>query len=127
MSEDWYQDVLDFHTVMEHCIGEGPSIPPREVRFLRRRLIEEEVKETLDALDAMDLVEIVDGIADSIVVLLGTAIAYGVDLRPVWEEVHQTNMDKYGGGKDSYGKSLKPEGWKPPDILSILQSQGYEV
>jgi len=127
MSADWYQDITDFHRVMGHCIGEKPSLPPLGIWLLRCRLIEEEVRETLNALDNNDLVGIADGIADSIVVLLGTAISYGIDLRPIWDEVHRTNMAKLGGGKDDYGKSLKPEGWQPPCIKAILVEQGADL
>ncbi len=127
MSKDWYQDIIDFHKVMGHCLGERPSLPPLKVYKLRRRLIDEEVKETLDAMFQDDLVGIADGIADSIVVLLGTAVSYGIDIRPVWDEVHKTNMAKLGGGKDSQGKSLKPEGWVPPNVKSILTEQGAEL
>ena len=127
MSKDWYQDIIDFHKVMGHYIGEKPSLPPDAVRSLRRRLIKEEVQETLNAIFSDDLVELADGIADSIVVLLGTAVSYGIDLRPVWDEVHKTNMAKLGGGTDSFGKSLKPKGWKSPDVKSILIGQGAEL
>lgn len=127
MSKDWYQDIIDFHRAADHHIGGRPSIPPANVCQLRRRLVVEEVVETLDALVQDDLIELADGIADSIVVLLGTAVSYGIDIRPVWDEVHKSNMAKLGGGKDTYGKSLKPEGWKPPDVKSILIKQGAEL
>jgi len=124
MSKDWYQDIIDFHRVFEHYIGSRPSIPPEPTQILRIRLIKEEVRETIDALKDGDLTEIADGIADSIVVLLGTAISYGIDIRPIWDEVHRTNMAKIGGGKDTGGKSIKPEGWQPPDITRLLREQG---
>lgn len=125
--QDWYQDIVDFHVVMGHYIGEVPSLPSDSVQLLRRRLIKEEVIETLEALTSKDLVGIADGIADSIVVLLGTAVSYGIDIRPIWDEVHKTNMAKQGGGEDEYGKSLKPVGWKAPDIKSLLTEQGAEL
>jgi len=123
MSKDWYEDILDFHKVMGHYISSKPSIPPAGVWLLRCRLIEEEVKETVEALNNADLIGIADGIADSIVVLLGTAISYGIDIRPIWDEVHRTNMAKLGGKKDEYGKSLKPSGWQPPRIRELLDTQ----
>ncbi|NIQ95452.1 MAG: nucleoside triphosphate pyrophosphohydrolase family protein, partial [Desulfuromonadales bacterium] len=42
-----------------------------------------------------------DALADLIYVAIGAAITYGIDLRPVWEEVHRTNMAKMGGGRRS--------------------------
>lgn len=123
MSKDWYQDVADLCKALEHYIGKRPSLPSSEVVRLRYNLIEEEMRETLWAIEEGNLVEIADGIADSIVVLLSTAISYGIDIRPVWDEVYQTNMAKIGGPKRADGKSLKPEGWQPPRIKEILEDQ----
>lgn len=127
MSNDWYQDIADFHKATEHYISSRPSSPPNEVCHLRHSLIDEEMGETLKAIENDDLVELADGIADSIVVLLGTAISYGIDIRPVWDEVHATNMTKVGGLKREDGKSLKPDGWTPPKIKEILDAQCYNI
>ena len=126
MSRDWYQDIIDFHKACKHHIGEKPTFPLNEVCKLRHTLISEEVKETLEALAKDDLVGVADGIADSIVVLLGTAVSYGIDIRPIWDEVHRTNMAKAGGKKRADGKSLKPEGWQPPKVEELLIKQGME-
>ena len=123
MNTDWYEDVLDFHRTMGSPIGEKPHIPPRDIKKLRTDLIGEEVGEALDALWSGDLEKLADGLADSIVVLLGTAIACGIDLRPIWDEVHKTNMAKEGGPKAENGKQLKPEGWQPPKIKELLEKQ----
>lgn len=124
---DWYQDIVDFHEqVMEDNFPKYPHVIPKEqkhLRELRRELIKEEVQETIDAIWRDDLVEIAGGIADSIVVLLGTAVTYGIDMRPIWNEVHRTNMLKKGGKLREDGKRLKPEGWKPPEIKRIIESQ----
>jgi predicted HAD superfamily Cof-like phosphohydrolase len=124
MSKDWYQDIVDFHKALDHLVNTYPCYPPTDVIALRERLIKEEVNdELLPAIQNGNLVKIADGIADAIVVLLGTAISYGIDLRPIWDEVHRSNMAKVGGGKDEGGKSLKPRGWMPPDILGLLIKQ----
>lgn len=124
MSEDWQYDILDFHKVCGHCISEKPGIPTRKVKQLRYSLVKEEMQETLNAILEDNLVGIADGVADSIVVLLGTAISYGIDMQPIWDEVHKSNMAKVGGEKRSDGKQLKPEGWSPPDVEGILRKQG---
>lgn len=123
MSKDWYQDIVDFHKAANHYIGNKPHTIPLEVEVLRKRLIQEEINETISAMTINDLEKIADGIADSIVVLLGTAVSYGIDMRPIWDEVHRTNMAKIGGGKDAGGKSLKPKGWRPPNIAKLLNIQ----
>lgn len=88
--------------------------------------MDEELDETLQAMCRDDLPAIADGLADLIYVALGTAIAYGIDLRPVWSAVHAANMAKIGGPTREDGKVLKPEGWQPPDIKGILERQGTE-
>jgi predicted HAD superfamily Cof-like phosphohydrolase len=123
MSRDWYQDILDFHREAKHHIEPFPRIPPDTVQRLRRKLIREEVGELLDGIDDNDLAKIADGGADSVVVILGTMVSYGIDLRPIWDEVHKTNMKKLGGGRRADGKSLKPKGWQPPKVEELLNEQ----
>ena len=124
MSKDWYQDIVDFHEqVMKDNFSKKPYIPSVELKELRGVLIIEEIGETLTAIDEEDLIELADGIADSIVVLLGTAVTYGIDLRPIWDEVHKTNMLKKDGELRKDGKLLKPEGWKPPEIERLIKGQ----
>jgi len=120
---DWYEDILEFHKVFKHHIEKKPTLPLTEVWKLRYNLIKEEMEETLESIERADLVELADGIGDSIVVLLGTAVSYGIDMRPIWKLIHSSNMAKLGGGKRADGKSLKPEGWNPPDIKSEIRRQ----
>jgi len=124
MSKDWYQDIVDFHKeVMLDNFTTHPHLPDQRLKNLRARLIEEEVGETLRAMTEGNLVGIADGIADSIVVLLGTAVTYGIDMRPIWNAVHETNMAKKGGSIRPDGKKLKPEGWTHPDIERLIKEQ----
>jgi predicted HAD superfamily Cof-like phosphohydrolase len=53
-------------------------------------------------------------------VLYGTAVSFGIDVRPVFAEVHRSNMAKVGGGKRADGKVTKPAGWKPPRVTELL-------
>lgn len=122
-AQDWYQDIIDFHFVSDHLIAPSPCVAPEHIRALRSKLIREETNELLDGLDEGDLVKTADGAADSIVVILGTCVSYGIDLRPIWAEVHRTNMAKAGGGKRADGKSLKPNGWQPPRVKELLDAQ----
>ena len=124
MSTDWYQDISNFHKeVMQDEFPAYPHTPDPHYRNLRVRLIEEEIGETISALMESDLVGIADGITDSIVVLLGTAITYGIDLRPVWDLVHSANMAKKGGPVREDGKMMKKEDWQHPDINGELVRQ----
>ncbi|WP_406698535.1 hypothetical protein V5E97_06600 [Singulisphaera sp. Ch08] len=124
MSRDWCQDLTEFHAAMcPEQIGDHPLFPSSDVIDLRIRLMDEELSETITAIDDKNLVEVADGLADLIYVAIGTAVAFGIDLRPVWDEVHGSNMAKAGGEKREDGKRLKPPGWTPPDIALILNQQ----
>lgn len=117
----WFTDVLDFHRKFGQTIGRDYRVfPGPELIAFRLKLIKEELKELELALEAHDFLEVVDAICDLAYVTVGTAIAFGVDLRPVWKEVQATNMAKDGGGLRGDGKILKPAGWRPPDIARAL-------
>jgi len=124
MSRDWYQDIQDLVRLFDQYEGKRPHNPPDDVINFRMCLIREEIQETLDAMLEHDLPKVADGIVDSIVVLLGAAVAYGMDVRPIWNEVFKANMLKVSGPIREDGKRLKPSGWKPPDIKKILSEQG---
>lgn len=115
--------VSDFHKKFGRPVETVPKIRNAQLRI---RLIEEECKETLDAIRENDLVEAVDGLCDLIYVCMGAALEFGVDLEPLYAEVHETNMLKDGGPTRGDGKIMKPQGWKPPQILKLLKAQGYK-
>ncbi len=120
---NWQGDVLKFHKKFGCHIEETPTIPDEKTQELRKSLIKEEVSETIKAIDEKNLELIADGIVDTIVVLLGTAVSYGIDIEPIWDEVHKTNMAKSGGGTREDGKILKPKNWQPPNIARLLEEQ----
>ena len=114
------RQLMDFHRAMNQPIGTNPEMRTPE---LRASLIEEEAKETVEAIRSGDFVEAIDGMCDLLYVVFGTAVAFGIDLEPFFEEVHRTNMLKTTGAIREDGKRLKPEGWKPPDIEKLLNDQ----
>jgi predicted HAD superfamily Cof-like phosphohydrolase len=101
-----------------------PKVPTNERVALRRRLIEEEYEELIEALDEGDLAHIAKEAADVIVVVLGAMAEYGIPFDEVWKAVHASNMAKVGeDGKVARredGKVLKPDGWEPPNIEKII-------
>jgi predicted HAD superfamily Cof-like phosphohydrolase len=50
--------------------------------------------------------------------------AWGINLRPLWKEVHRSNMEKVPSGSINV-KTIKPPGWKRPNLRPILIEQ-YE-
>jgi len=123
MSEDWYADVLEFNRKFKAHVGTTPAMPPLHVSTLRLRLVLEEVNELGQALQRWDISEVADACADLIYVTLGAAQACGIDLRPIWDAVHISNMAKTGGGEREDGKILKPPGWQRPDFKGLLAKQ----
>jgi predicted HAD superfamily Cof-like phosphohydrolase len=122
--ESWFLDVLDFHRKFGATVGTTPAVPDEQTVVLRHKLIAEEIKELTGAMALNDLPGIADGCVDAIYVILGTAISYGVDLRPVWNAVQIANLSKIGGVIREDGKKLKPDGFIPPDVAGILEKQG---
>lgn len=121
---EMFDDVHEFHTKFGHPTPPAPTMEGVRID-LRKKLTQEEcVDELHKALDEGDLPGIADAVCDGIYVLLGTAIECGIDIRPVWDEVQRANMAKTGGATRSDGKTLKPEGWTPPQIERVLQEQG---
>lgn len=128
-------DVMDFHFATTTPIGARPSWPSDERVDLRVSLIVEEVtKELLPAIARRDLVETADAIVDSIYVLIGAALEFGIPTAKVWQAVQDANMAKAIRQPDGTfkvvrradNKILKPEGWQPPDVEAILIDHGWD-
>lgn len=120
-------DVADFHKLTGLPILNKPTIPAADRVELRWNLVNEEVNNELKpAIDADDLVGIGDAIVDSIYVLIGMALEYGLPLPMLWQAVQNANMSKADPvtgeiKRREDGKILKPEGWKPPDVAGIIE------
>ncbi len=85
-------------------------------------LIEEEFKELTEAINNNDQVETLDALVDILVVTIGAINSMGADGEGAWNEVMRTNfakIDEETGKvrKREDGKVLKPDGWRPPNLL----------
>ena len=117
------QMVLKFHKEFDIHIAETPSIPDEKTQALRVRLIQEEFDELKEAFKKNDLPHIAKELADLLYVVYGTAISYGIDMEPVFQEVQRSNMSKVGGYKREDGKWVKPATYSPANIAPILALQ----
>jgi predicted HAD superfamily Cof-like phosphohydrolase len=115
--------VEEFHQKFELRVEPTPSIPDDATRRLRIRLIQEEFDEVKEALERQDLNGIAKELADLLYVVYGTAVSYGIDMDPVFREVHRSNLSKVGGYKRGDGKWVKPPTYSPAQIGPILTSQ----
>lgn len=115
--------VAEFHRKFDIAVGDRPSIPAEATRQLRVRLIQEEFAELQEAMTAQDLPGVAKELADLLYVVYGTAVSYGVDMDPVFREVHRSNLSKVGGYKREDGKWVKPPTYSPADVEPLLAVQ----
>lgn len=151
MSNDWTDAVADFMLRFRQELPMKPAFPKQETMDLRVRLTAEEFCEFLrDAgytyelqvyhadvpgevfesyggpdLSGRSLPKTADACIDSLYVIIGNLLAMGIDPRPLFDAVHGANMAKVGGPVVN-GKTMKPDGWAPPDIEGELRKQGWE-
>jgi predicted HAD superfamily Cof-like phosphohydrolase len=118
------QMVAEFHRTFDIARESRPTIPDQATRLLRIRLIREEFDELREALDQRDPVAVAKELADLLYVVYGTAVSCGIDMEPVFREVHRSNMSKVGGHKREDGKWVKPATYSPARIEPILVAQG---
>ena len=93
---------------------------------LYERLVQEETQEFWDGIEHDDDIETLDGICDSIVVLVGYAYSKGWDIMGAFDEVVRSNaskIDKKSGKllKREDGKILKPETYSPPNLTPFIK------
>ncbi len=161
--------VKEFHEAFGVPVHDCPQVTiAKERALLRAKLIYEEADETiralnciiigdkigghslsqLKALDEFKLAEIADGLADLIYVINGAALEFGIDLEPVLNEVHRSNLSKQWTTeeveagipdgwsaveidgmfplwcvKDETGKVRKPKSYSPANIAAVLEKQ----
>lgn len=119
-----YKDVKDFQTAVGQHVGTKPEFPDMHERNLRMKLMSEEFNEYMEGEQKDDIENVAKELADIIYIVCGTAASYGIPLDTVFDEVHKSNMAKLGPDgrpkRREDGKILKPDGWTPPDIKSIL-------
>lgn len=115
--------VKEFHRVFDILIQRTPGVIDERTRVLRERLIHEEFEELKEAMGAQDLTAIAKELADLLYVVYGTAVSYGIDMEPVFREVHRSNMSKVGGHKREDGKWVKPATYSPARIEPIVAAQ----
>lgn len=91
-----------------------------DVRALRGELMTEELAEVLRAMAIGDERELLDGLADLLYVVVGTAVAFDLPLVEAFWEVHRSNMTKGSAAADHQGDRGKGLAFSPPDLARIL-------
>jgi predicted HAD superfamily Cof-like phosphohydrolase len=113
----------DVKTFMEACDQNANDFGAQANLYMA--LVMEEYKELILAFGNRDMVEIADACADLKWVIEGLEHTLQIPQQEVWNEVARSNLAKISETgkvlKREDGKVLKPEGWTPPDIKSILK------
>lgn len=119
--------VESFHRLFDIVVNTTPTTVGEDTRLLRTRLIQEEFEELKEAMASDDLPAVAKEMADLLYVVYGTAVSYGIDIAPVFREVHRSNMSKVGGYKREDGKWVKPATYSPARIEPILMEQATRL
>ena len=119
MSNNWAHDIMIMHEKYG-VFDKVQAFDKKKLnKFLQFRIkfLEEEMNELSTAETADD---VVDALIDLCVVAIGTLDLFDVDARLAWDRVHEANMNKLVGIKESRPNPLglpdlvKPEGWTAP-------------
>ncbi len=146
--------VTEFHRVFNLDVEDEPTLADPTTQDLRVELIREELTELRDAIDASDIIELADAIADLLYVTYGAALAFGIPINPVFDEVHRSNMSKLWSNEEianldeqdaegfrvgsvervgehacvvyrEDGKVMKSPSYEPPDLAPILFPRAF--
>jgi predicted HAD superfamily Cof-like phosphohydrolase len=115
--------VEEFHRTFDILVQDRPAVPAAATKELRLRLIQEEFDELREAMGQDNLAAVAKEMADLLYVVYGTAVSYGIDMEPVFREVHRSNLSNVGGYKRADGKWVKPPTYSPACLQPILDQQ----
>ena len=121
----------EFHAKFGLEINDSPidfgfeaEYPNHKLFHLRHKLIEEEYDEVMKAYEGEDLAELAKELCDLVVVVVGTAVSFGIPFDECFAEVHRSNMSKLGAdGKPIYnelGKVQKGPNYSPANLREII-------
>lgn len=128
------EQVREFHRVFGHLVNETPTNLPGVSVTLRHVLMLEELQEYREAALTGDIVEVADALADLMYVVLGTAVSHGINLEPIFEVVHSSNLSKLDEDGNPVphptipGKVGKSDlYWEPQEMIrNELEVQGWK-
>jgi len=123
------KQVLEFHKKFNIPHRDHLSIPEQDELLFRSSLIVEEVGEFIKASSQENIHDMADALVDILYVVYGTANTLGLDLEPVFDEIHRSNMTKSqkatGNTKTWYKKfkAIKGSEYSSPELFEILKAQ----
>lgn len=91
-------------------------------------IMAEEFVEMIAAMARGDELGTLDGVADLIYTVIGTAVTFSLPLSLAFEEVHRSNMTKtlrVGNSKEAMKLEKGPD-YTPPDLLGVINSGAHD-
>lgn len=120
--------VREFMRLAGQDCPQSPVTPNVKICALRMDLIKEEASELKKAFIDGDLTEIADAIGDLLYVVIGTAVACGIEIEPVFDEIHRSNMTKFiDGHRRADGKWVKGPSYTPANLAPIIKAQCHQL
>lgn len=108
---------------LRHLIASIPTQQRQDSHLCRRALMAiEELAEWIEAHVEADQIAAADALGDRLYVLLGDAVATGLPIERIFDEVHRSNMTKLPSN-DATGKGTKATGFERPQLQKILLDQ----
>jgi len=121
---NYMESLRRFHRSFDCVANDSPAIVDKETALLRVKLIISEAAEVTEAIANDDMTEIFDGLIVLLFVTFEPAVSYGLPIEEGFRQVHENNMSKLGPDgkplKDSSGKVIKPDNYKPIDLSWVL-------
>lgn len=123
---EWEHMLTEFEEAVANKLGRTAYVsqtfaPGHNLAELRAMLIREEAAEVDEALHTGCKADVAKELADLLYVTIGTAVAFGINLGPVFARVHESNMSKIKNGTvNEHGKLKKPPDYVPPDLTDLV-------
>lgn len=119
------EQVAEFMRKAGQTVREKPKAIDIREWMNREALIKEELRELDRAMWAADIVETSDAIGDLLYVVIGTACTCGINIQPIWDEIHRSNMTKFIDGHmdPQSGKWIKGPSYSPANLKPIIDEQ----
>lgn len=116
------EKVEAFHQKYGQLAPEAPELGSPEEGERRYKIMREELDEYDEAIIHGDLVKVADAIADLLYTALGTAVHHGIDIQPIFDEVHRSNMTK-DYDPASFKRAVKGPTFEPARVAEVLLIQ----
>jgi len=117
--------VREFHLRAGLGAPERPAWIGQERHRVLVALIEGELAEFRNAGDTVSLTEVADALGDLLYTVYGAAVEYGIDLEPVFAEIHGSQLSKCEprAVRRPDGTVMKGESYRPPRLKEIIEAQ----